>query len=159
VNSPSSKRANQAIARMNYLHSKYRANGKISEDDLLYTLSVFVTEPARFTARYDWRPMNEMEVCASGVFWKSIGDAMQIEYKGRLSKAETGWKDGLEFWEDIADWAKKYEVENMKPNDTSTEPARALIPMITYWVPSFMQPFAKECVHTLINDRIREAFK
>lgn len=34
-----------------------------------------------------------------GILGKSIGDAMGIEYKGRLEKNE--WKDGLEFYEDI----------------------------------------------------------
>jgi hypothetical protein len=40
---PKSERAIKAIARMNYIHSTYQKAGKISNDDLLYTLSVFIT--------------------------------------------------------------------------------------------------------------------
>jgi hypothetical protein len=151
-----SNRAITAVARMNWLHSKYIQSGQISNDDLLYTLSVFITEPARFMRLYEWRPMNEMEHCALGVFWRSIGDAMGIQWQGRLAK--TSWQDGLDFAEDIAQWAKAYEVEAFKPSTISNKPARALIPMITYWAPSWSKNLATECVHALLGDRVREAF-
>ena len=37
-------------------------------------------------------------------------------------------------------------------------PARALIPLLLYWVPAFAQDFAQECVCVLLGDRAREAF-
>jgi hypothetical protein len=82
INPPDSERTMHAIARMNFLHSKYREEGTISNADLLYTLSVFVVEPPRFARLYEWRDLNDMERCAYGVFWKAVGDAMGIEYKG-----------------------------------------------------------------------------
>ncbi|KAI1324668.1 hypothetical protein F5Y16DRAFT_380491 [Xylariaceae sp. FL0255] len=156
LNPPSSTRTLNAIARMNFLHRKYRDEGTITNADLLYTLSVFVTEPPRFAREYEWRAMNEMEVCAYGVFWKAVGDAMEIEYKGYLSKSE--WRDGIEFFEDISAWAKAYEINQMKPSVTAHKPARALIPMITYWVPWFMKGFTEEMVCVLMGERVREAF-
>ncbi|VUC30473.1 unnamed protein product [Clonostachys rosea] len=156
---PSAERTVKAIARMNFLHSKYIASGQISNDDLLYTLSVFVIEPARFAKRYDWRPFNDMEYCALGVFWKSIGDAMGINYKGSLPGAEEGWKDGIQFADEITAWAKAYEVAKMKPNSLSPKPAHALLPIITYWIPWFAKPFVTDCALSLINTRILEAFK
>jgi hypothetical protein len=63
---PRSKRILKALARMNYIHSKYQKAGKISQDDLLYTLSVFVTEPITWVGKYEWRSMTEIgEMC----FW------------------------------------------------------------------------------------------
>ncbi|KAM0807802.1 putative ER-bound oxygenase mpaB/mpaB'/Rubber oxygenase catalytic domain-containing protein [Seiridium cardinale] len=156
VNPPNSARATTAVARMNWLHSKYIASGKILEADLLYTLSVFITEPVRFNRLFEWRPMNEMEHCAFGVFWKSIGDAMGIRYRGFLSKNE--WDDGLDFALDVAQWAKSYEVTAFVPSETSNKPAVALIPMIAYWVPWWGKSFVYECVHVLLGDRVREAF-
>ncbi|KAH7018465.1 uncharacterized protein B0I36DRAFT_377652 [Microdochium trichocladiopsis] len=158
TNPPSSERAMSGIARMNFLHSRYVKDGQISNTDLLYTLSVFVLEPPRFARLYDWRAMNEMEVCAYGVLWKAIGDDMGIEYKGHLPRAEQGWKDGLEFVEDIEAWAHAYEIDKMKPSKVAAAPARALIPMLLYWLPWFMHPFATECVCVLMNTRVREAF-
>ena len=42
---PSSNRSTEAIARMNYLHRRYIKAGKISNDNMLRTLSVFSLEP------------------------------------------------------------------------------------------------------------------
>ncbi|KAI2467597.1 hypothetical protein F4781DRAFT_304286 [Annulohypoxylon bovei var. microspora] len=158
MNPPTTERAVQGIARMNFLHTKYVKEGTISNADLLYTLSVFIIEPARFARMYDWRPMNDMEYCAHGVFWKSVGDAMNLEYKGYLSRAESGWHDGIEFAEDIAAWAKSYEVVAMKPSTVCAKPARALIPMMTYWTPWFAKPFITEVIISLLGERVRDAF-
>ncbi|KAE9987389.1 hypothetical protein EG327_003835 [Venturia inaequalis] len=62
--SPEAERTNAAIARMNYLHSLYQKKNLISNDDMLYTLSLFATEPCRWVNRYEWRQMTEMETCA-----------------------------------------------------------------------------------------------
>ncbi|KAI2622359.1 hypothetical protein GGR54DRAFT_629910 [Hypoxylon sp. NC1633] len=158
INPPTSDRAVRGVARMNFLHGKYVKEGTISNADLLYTLSVFITEPGRFARLYDWRPLNEMEYCAYGVLWKSVGDAMEIQYEGYLAHAESGWRDGIEFADDIAAWAKSYEVVAMKPSTVCAKPARALIPMITYWVPWFAKPFGTELVISLLGERVREAF-
>lgn len=53
-----SDRHARALARMNYLHSQYN----ISNDDKLYTLSVFVTAPQRWLEKYEWRPLTELEI-------------------------------------------------------------------------------------------------
>ncbi|GAW24925.1 hypothetical protein ANO14919_145210 [Xylariales sp. No.14919] len=156
INPPDSERTIHALARINFLHSKYVQEGTISNEDLLYTLSVFVTEPPRFARLYEWRAMNEMEYCAYGVFWKAIGDAMGIPYKGLL--ARDTWRDGIEWADDIAAWAKRYEADVMKPSVIANKPALALIPMITYWLPWFAKPFAQDAVCVLMGDRVREAF-
>ena len=64
AHSPSSERAIGAIARMNYLHSRYQKAGKISNDDLLYTLSLFILEVERWVRLYDWRTLTPLEMCA-----------------------------------------------------------------------------------------------
>jgi hypothetical protein len=61
---PSSERVCSAIALMNYLHSWYQKAGKISNDDLLYTLSLFVLEVERWVRLYDWRTLTPLEMCA-----------------------------------------------------------------------------------------------
>jgi hypothetical protein len=64
AHSPTSERANSALARMNYLHGRYQKAGKISNDDLLYTLSLFVLEVERWVGLYEWRSLTSLEVCA-----------------------------------------------------------------------------------------------
>lgn len=48
---------------MNYLHSRYQKANKISNDDMLYTLSLFVLEVERWIRQWDWRSMTPMEIC------------------------------------------------------------------------------------------------
>ncbi|KAI1638328.1 hypothetical protein F4809DRAFT_258917 [Biscogniauxia mediterranea] len=158
-NPPTSERHLRALARMNYLHSGHRSAGRISDADLLYTLSVFVLEPARWARLYDWRPLSDVERCAYGVFWKEVGDAMGIPYAAVMGPRRGGpWRDGLAFADDLAAWAKDYEVAAMRPSAVCHKPAVTLIPMITYWLPWFAQPFATEVVCALLGDRVREAF-
>ncbi|ROV89131.1 hypothetical protein VSDG_08889 [Cytospora chrysosperma] len=156
LNPPTSERCITAIARMNHLHSPYKKAGKISNADMLYTLAVAVMEPIRFFRLYEWRALNDMEICAIGTFWKSIGDAMEIEYKGYLSKE--AWTDGIEFVEDITRWAKGYEVEAMNPHPENRKLADALVGMLFFYVPASLRPFALQILTVLMGDRVREAF-
>jgi hypothetical protein len=66
-----------------------------------------------------------MEKCAIATFWKSIGDNMGISYHD-LTQFKTGWKDGLEFYDDIKTWAVNYEIKHMVPALTNKKTADAL---------------------------------
>ena len=56
----------KGISRINCVHDKYQKAGKISNDDLLYTLSLFALEPVRWINRYEWRTLTDTERCAIG---------------------------------------------------------------------------------------------
>lgn len=60
---------------MNHLHDQYN----ISNDDFLYTLSVFILEPPKFCTRFEWRSMSPVEEMALFAFWSEIGRRMGIE--------------------------------------------------------------------------------
>jgi hypothetical protein len=99
--------------------------------------------------------MTDMEICAIGTQWKSIGDAMGIEYRGRLSKTE--WADGIEFYEDIKAWAEGYESKYMVPTPSNKQTADELVPLLLFWVPNFMVSFASSLVGVLMGDMLRTA--
>lgn len=69
-----SPRGQAAIARMNALHARFR----IRNDDLLYVLSTFVFEPARWIAAYGWRELTDVEREAAFWFWRQVGLRMGI---------------------------------------------------------------------------------
>lgn len=123
---------------------------------LIIHLQVALMEPIRFIRLYEWRALNDMEVCAIGTFWKSIGDAMEIEYRGFLT--QDTWADGIEFVEDITRWAKSYEVEAMRPHVDNRKLADALVEMLFFYAPVSLRPFALQIMTTLMGDRVREAF-
>ncbi|KAF8906989.1 hypothetical protein CPB84DRAFT_1844115 [Gymnopilus junonius] len=67
-------RGTLALARINYLHSKY----KISNGDFLYTLCLFALEPDTWVNRYGWRKLSPLERHAYYVFWAEFGRRMGI---------------------------------------------------------------------------------
>lgn len=144
---------------MNFIHSPYQASGKISHEDLLYTLSVFMTEPVYWVERFEWRTMTPMEVCAVGTFWKGIADDMGIEYLSLLEggRRGTGWKDGIEFWEDIADWARGYEEKFMVPAVSNQKVGDETANLLLDMVPMRMRSMAKKTIIALLEPRLRRA--
>ena len=140
---------------MNYIHSQYQKAGKISNEDLLYTLSLFILEPPRWVEKYEWRSMTDMELCSIGTQWKSIGDAMGIQYKGFLAHNE--WVDGLDFFYDIRAWAEEYEAQYMVPAQSNKQTADELVPLLLFYVPKLLKPAVANLVGVLMGDRLRTA--
>ncbi|KAF8756047.1 hypothetical protein RHS01_04842 [Rhizoctonia solani] len=104
-----------ALARTNWLHSKYT----ISNDDYLYTLSLFIMEPAKWIEKYEWRGLTLLERQAYFVFWSEIGRRMGINnIPGTL--------------EALVEWCEEYEQTNMVPSQTSKTVAE--VPEPPVWV-------------------------
>jgi hypothetical protein len=151
--SPPSERTIKALARMNYIHSRYQKAGKISNDDLLNTLSVLITKPISWVKKYEWRVMSEMEVGALGAFWKSISDAMGIFYAERLSRSE--WRHGLEFYEDIKIWAEEYEKKYMVPAMSNKTVAEELVSLLLFYVPTWAKSPAADLANKSLSPTLQ----
>ena len=157
---PVAERGQEAIGRMNYIHSHYRKSGKILDDDMLYTISLFASEPVRWIERYEWRKLEEFEKCAIGTFWKSVGDAMEITWeklKSGTGGKEGTWKDGLDFWEELTGWSLKYEQENMRPDWAVHKTAEETVAILLWAVPNPLKPAGKHIISALMDDRLRTA--
>lgn len=155
AHSPTSERANEAIARMNFLHSIYQKPGKISNDDMLYTLSLFVTEIPRWVKEYEWRELTQMEICAIATLWKSIGTAMGISFAPLAHYPD--FRDGLEFFEDLTAWALEYESEVMLPDEWNHKLANETTAILLFNVPDALKPAGKHAVSALMDDRLRKS--
>ena len=152
LNPPSSSRSIDAVARMNYLHSRY----KIANDDMLYTLSVFALEPVRWVNTYEWRRFTDLELCATGTFWKAMGDKMQINYKALPSHA-SGWQDGLQWLTEIREWSEAYEQQNMVPKKSNHKLASAHLEVILIDLPSIVRNAGSQIASTVLGERLRAA--
>ena len=157
---PTEERTREAIARMNYIHSGYRKSGKLLDDDMLYTLSLFVSEPIRWIDRYEWRKLEDIELCALGTFWKSVGDAMEISWE-KLKSGTGGkkgtWKDGLQWVEEVMEWSEQYERECMVPNVNSMKTADETTNILLWSLPKPLKGVGKNLVSALMGDRLRNA--
>ncbi|KAF2657539.1 hypothetical protein K491DRAFT_691000 [Lophiostoma macrostomum CBS 122681] len=154
--SPTSLRANSAISRMNFLHDRYRRASKISDDDMLYTLSLFVLEPVRWIEQYEWRSMTDMEICAIGTFWKSMGKAMSIPFDA-LTGGPDSFRDGLDFYQSLKAWSLAYEERVMLPAQSNHTVAEQTTSILLYNIPTFMHPAGKNAVYALMDERLRRA--
>lgn len=123
---------------------------------MLYTLCLFAAEPIRFVKMYEWRELSELEQCAVGTYWKSLGDALGISYEV-LPSGKTGFRDGIHWLEEISAWAQEYEEEHMKPHPRNKEIAEKTIDVLVYNTPRFMKPLGVYFVSSLMDDRLRNA--
>jgi hypothetical protein len=158
LNKPDSERAISGMALMNYLHSRYIKAGKISNDDMLYTISLFVLEPNRWTAKYEWRGVTDFERCAMVVYWKDLGEAMKTSYE-ILPLSSLGWRDGLQWLEELEAWSLAYEAQNMVPADTNATLAHGTFDIALFSVPSFLKPYGFTVASGLLEPRLQRAMK
>jgi hypothetical protein len=163
VNHPHSERRLDSIARMNYLHQSYRKAGKIRDDDMLYTLSLFALEPARWVARQGWRDMTDLEHAALGTFWKDMGEMMHIPYDALLPFCDEG-KDvdtggGLAFYDAIDRWSRDYERRCMVEADSNEIMSRGTLDILTFNTPRFAKPFVLQLLFTLLEPRLRASMR
>lgn len=141
---------------MNYLHAPYVKSGKILNKDLLYVLYASMSEPVRFMRLFEWRALSDMEVAALGTVWKHVGDLMGIDYKEEVGRDQ--WGDGVEFMEDIARWAAKYEDVHLRPSEESKLLGRVMMDLLLTSYPGFMRPAGYQICLVLLGDRLRNAY-
>lgn len=156
LNPPTSERSIRAIARINYLHNRHRKRGTITDNDLLYTLSLFALEPSRWVERFEWRTLTEMELCAIGTLWKSMGDALQVPYNV-LDSYSSGWSDGLHWLNELREWSSVYEKRYMVPAVSSKRLADATIDLLLWKLPKRLRGRGRNVAATLLEDRLRAA--
>ncbi|KAF8197139.1 hypothetical protein BJ912DRAFT_954913 [Pholiota molesta] len=133
-------RANIALARVNWLHSKY----KISNSDYLYTLCLFALEPIHWADRYGWRSMSPLERHAFYIFWAEVGRRMNIQdIPGSL--------------EEMIAWSKEYENAHMVPAKTNREVAGHTLDELISPVLERLKGFATRAAISLLDDITREA--
>ncbi|RAH48197.1 uncharacterized protein BO95DRAFT_408625 [Aspergillus brunneoviolaceus CBS 621.78] len=155
-NAPSSHRARIAIARTRWMHNGYRASGEILEDDMLYTLALFAVQPVRFLEKYEWRGATDLERCAIGTFWKSVGDNLNISYDA-LPSGKNGFQDGLHWLEEAIAWADAYEAKCMVPHVKNRETADQTTEVLLYMVPEAFKHVGLKFVSYMMDDRLRKA--
>ncbi|QQK47161.1 Permease, cytosine/purine, uracil, thiamine, allantoin [Penicillium digitatum] len=155
-NNPTSARAHLGLARTHYLHSGYRASGKILDDDMLFTLALFALQPIRFINRYEWRQLTDLERCAIATFWKSVGDGLDISYE-KLPSGKNGFRDGLQWLEEIDAWSEEYEARFMVPDNKNRETADQTTAVLAYTLPKIFHPAAFQVVSFMMDDRLRKA--
>ncbi|SPO23435.1 uncharacterized protein UTRI_02114 [Ustilago trichophora] len=139
---PDDPRSSISLARVNFLHGRWKS--KISNNDLMYTLSTFVLEPPKWIDRYEWRQMSPLEKEALFSMFYHIGRCMGI-------------KDIPDNLEEFAEWSVEYEKNYMVFKQCNKDVADHTTNLLMYSLPSFMHGFARNLVASLMDDRLRTA--
>lgn len=159
LNPPTSERATAALARINHMHRHYRKMSKISDSDLVYTLSLFALEPSRWISRFEWRKLSDLELCAIGLCWKSIGEALEVPFDSILSHYPSGSKarNGLEWLNELSQWSQNYEEAHMIPAMSNKRLADSTFELILWKMPSSFHEIGRKIIATLLDDKLRES--
>ncbi|PKY02886.1 hypothetical protein P168DRAFT_283622 [Aspergillus campestris IBT 28561] len=148
------------IARMNYLHARYRKAGKVLDEDMLHTLGSAVVDIVRTVDGTEWRALTHVERCAVGVFHKALGDAMQIRFEGFLPSGGAegeGWRDGAHFVDEICEWTMGYEKRVAVPTESTRTVGGRLVGLATCNVPGFMRGVVERVVASKLDGHVRVA--
>ncbi|KAF2220559.1 hypothetical protein BDZ85DRAFT_275619 [Elsinoe ampelina] len=172
LNPPGSDRAKRAMGRMNYLHSRWQKAGKISNEDMLYTLSLFALEPARWVSRYEWRPLSDVEQNARGIYWRWVGEGMGIDMSPLLHHSTPNklpdatplpqnkppsWPHGLAWMRSLETWSLSYEESHMLPAPSNRSVATGTVGILLTNVPPSLHSAADQAIRVLMEPRLRRS--
>lgn len=137
-----SSRGLRALSKMNWIHARY--GSKITNDELIHTLALFVLEPHRWIEEFEWRPMTRLEKVAHFVYWKEIGNRM-----GMVNIPAT--------LEDLQTWAVKYEKTDMYYTENNRRCYDATMALFIKDVPAFLRDFMENLTACFLESYAREA--
>ncbi|KAK6527210.1 hypothetical protein TWF281_010400 [Arthrobotrys megalospora] len=146
----------KAVARMNYLHTRYRKAGKILDDDMLHTLGSGVVEAFRIVDNEEWRKLSKEERCAIGIFHKALGEDLGIPWTS-LPSHQGGWEDGAHFASELRDWTVRYEERVAKFTATNDQYVRVYVDSAMSGMPRFFTTLLRKIVGLELDDVMRSS--
>ncbi|ROV88637.1 hypothetical protein VMCG_10311 [Cytospora schulzeri] len=157
VRPPGSVEAAEAMVRTNYLHARHRRAGRISNDDMLYTLSLFVLEPIRWTERFDWRALTSLERCAMATWFMAWGEDLDISYEPLGSTEHGAWDNGLAWLDALEAWSRGYECRASKRSNDNIVLVETLMRFIVCQVPGCLHGIVRETIALVLGPKAAEA--
>jgi hypothetical protein len=145
-----------AINRVNYIHSLYRPSGKMSDDDLLYVLSLWPLEVSRWVEKFEYRPLTLRERCALATLWKALGEELKIPYENLPScRKGLGFESASHWLKELEDWSREYEERNAERSHDSVLLAEKTMDNWTRDVPRWLKPLARSMLAALMEPEVR----
>lgn len=137
-----SERGARAIARMNEIHGRF----EIANADFLYVLSTFVFEPLRWIDRYGWRRLTQAERQSNFLFWRAVGERMNI----------TGIPTDFAEFERFN---RAYEVEHLRPTAGARRVSEATMRLFASWAPGPLQSLVPPIIRATLDAPLLRAME
>jgi hypothetical protein len=143
---PDSERGRAAIRRINRIHGQHTGGHTIANEDYLYVLTTFIFEPARWNARYGWRPMTTQEKLASFHLWRRVGELMGIA-------------DLPETYEAMEAFNLRYERERFRHTPASERVGQATLAVLAKRLPAIpgLRSLVTHAVSSILDRSVRDA--
>ncbi|CAA0103663.1 Uncharacterised protein [BD1-7 clade bacterium] len=132
-----SERGRHMVNHLNWIHGHY----PIKNDDYLFTLALFIIEPARWMENWGYRQRTQAEKDASFLEFRDLGNAMNIE-------------NIPENYDAFVQWYESYRSQNMAFHPDNTIVTEGLIEGMQKMFPAIVSPLIKPLILTLLNDDI-----
>lgn len=132
---PHTPEGREMIAHLQEIHGHY----KISNDDYLLTLSVFVIDPAQWIDDHGWRPLRPNEREALFNLYRSMGEEMGI-------------RDLPPDFEGLQAWREAYEQRARAYSPENESVARGLLAAIAERVPRSLRGAVVPIVSAILRD-------
>lgn len=129
--------------RINYLHARH--GSKITNEDMLFTLCLFIFEPLRLCEEYEWRAPTDLERKARFVWYRELGIRMGITNIPSTREALVIWRD-------------QYQAEKMVYAPSNTLAGEATLELLLRPLPSLLRPSARQAAMVLLPSSVRVAF-
>lgn len=134
-----SERGQTMVEQLNFIHGHY----KISNDDYLYTLALFMLEPVRWCESFGYRRLSEEEKQALYLEFRDLGEAMRIKDIPGDFYAMQRWYQGYRQLHMAFDPANRAVTEGL---------ISGMQQMMPTWLRPLTNPFFRALILTLIND-------
>lgn len=135
TDSVESDRGLHMVEHLNWIHGHY----EINNDDYLYTLALFIIEPARWMDTFGYRSLTDREKYAGYLAFRSLGQAMGI-------------KNIPESRDEFVTWYQDYRRQHMVYHPDNKKVTDGLIDGMKEMFPFFIRPIIRPVILTLIND-------
>jgi len=136
-----SERGRESLRRVNRFHRHY----DIANDDFLYVLTTFHTEPIRWIDRFGWRRMTAHEQDASYFFWREVGRRMAIRDIPPTRAA-------------FEQWGADHERTHFRYDDANRRVATSTRELFASWFPRPTRPLVRAGIHAMLDEPMRAAF-
>ncbi len=127
---------------MNQMHGRY----PINNDDFLYVLTTFIYEPIRWLDRFGWRPLTRAERLAFFLFYRAVGQRMNI-------------KDIPDDYDVFEQFNRDYERSHFRPSPTNREIGNYTVALfLGFYLPRFMWGLGRPLIYAMMDEPLLDAF-
>ncbi|GAP88901.1 hypothetical protein SAMD00023353_1700340 [Rosellinia necatrix] len=185
---PGSAARRAAVSRVNGIHAGLRrggGGGRLTDDDLAYTLAVFAGEPGRWAARLEGRGLAARERAAVATLWRRLGRELGVELVGRLpsaiattttttntntnttsspssassstADAGDGFRDALHWMRELEAWGAAYEAARRGRCAEGEALGEAQVRAWVAGVPACLRGAARGLVAAVVEPGLRRA--